>query len=117
MLLSRTKIDSDRAKVISLFRTAMESRSFHVREAAAMQVGAVATILGEAVFLQELKEVFMTMLKDTYSDVRQNAVKQLVELSKVVERSVFSSQFMDFLPTLAVDTTQIVYVNDDNNDD
>lgn len=107
-LLQRLKEDSDRAKVLSLFQNAMESRSYKIREAAALEVGAVAGILGSAVFSQQLLETFLNLLKDNNVEVKKNAIKQLTPLSKVLPRDAFLSKLFPFVSTLATDTNAAI---------
>lgn len=107
-LLQRLKEDSDRAKVLSLFQNAMESRSYKIREAAALEVGAVAGILGSAAFSQQLLETFLNLLKDNNAEVKKNAIKQLTPLSKVLPRDAFLSKLFPFVSTLATDTNAAI---------
>ena len=107
-LLQRLKEEADRAKVLALFQNAMESRSYKIREAAALEVGAVAKILGSAAFSQQLLETFVNLLKDNNTEVKKNAIKQLTPLSAVLPREAFLSKLFPFISTLATDTNAAI---------
>ena len=76
-LLHRCKDEGDRAKILTIFQNSLEARSYKVREAAALEVGAVATILGDAEFLRLLLEPYVELLKDNNSEVKKNAISQM----------------------------------------
>ena len=86
-LLVRVKEEVDRTKVLTLFQNSMESRSYKIREMAALEVGGVASVLGGEIFISQLLETYMSLLKDNNAEVRKNAIKQLTELSKFHKRS------------------------------
>ena len=108
ILLSRVKDDSDRTTIITLFRSALEHLSPRVREAACLQVGPVAKVLGSDLFMKELGDVFVRILKDSNMDVLKSAVKQLVILSEVVEKEEFTNKFIEMMPMLAMGNSIIV---------
>ena len=108
ILLSRVKDESDRLTIIALFKNALELPSYRVREAACQQVGAVAKVLGSDLFVKELGDAFVRILKDTNMDVLKSAVKQLTTLSEVVEKEVFVSKYIEMLPVLAAGNSTIV---------
>lgn len=107
-LLVRVKEEADRTKVLTLFQNSMESRSYKIREMAALEVGAVASVLGGEVFINQLLETYMSLLKDNNAEVRKNAIKQLTELSKVIPQEIFLQKLFPFLPTLATDSSPVI---------
>ena len=94
--------------MLALFQNAMESRSYKIREAAALEEGAVAKILGSAAFSQQLLETFVNLLKDNNTEVKKNAIKQLTPLSAVLPREAFLSKLFPFISTLATDTNAAI---------
>ena len=108
ILLSRVKDDSNRTTVLALFKNALELPSYRVREAACQQIGPVSKVLGGDLFMKELGEVFVRMMKDSHVDVLKSAVKQLTMLSEVVEKEVFTSKYIEMLPLLATGNSIIV---------
>ena len=112
-LLQRTKDDSDRTRILTIFQNNLEARSYKVREAAALEVGAIASILGGDAFVSLLLEPYVGLLKDNNVEVRKNAIKQMTPLSKCLEKEVFLQKLYPFLPSLATDTNhEIASVSD-----
>ncbi|KAK8804943.1 hypothetical protein WA171_006908 [Blastocystis sp. BT1] len=107
-LLVRVKEEVDRTKVLTLFQNSMESRSYKIREMAALEVGGVASVLGGEIFISQLLETYMSLLKDNNAEVRKNAIKQLTELSKVIPQEIFLQKLFPFLPTLATDNSPVI---------
>lgn len=102
-LLQRCKDEGDRAKILTIFQNSLEARSYKVREAAALEVGAVATILGDAEFLRLLLEPYVELLKDNNSEVKKNAISQMTPLAKCLAKETFLQKLYQFLPSLATD--------------
>lgn len=107
-LLVRVKEEVDRTKVLTLFQSSMESRSYKIREMAALEVGPVANVLGGEVFMKQLLETYVNLLKDNNTEVRKNAIKQLSDLSKIVSQDIFLQKLFPFLPTLATDSNPMI---------
>lgn len=107
-LLDRVKEEKGRSKVLTLFQNSMESRSYKIREMAALEVGSVASALGGEVFMSQLLETYMNLLKDNNAEVRKNAIQQLTELSRVIPQDVFLEKLFPFLPTLATDPSPVI---------
>ena len=98
---------------VMLDRLALTQARIHamadgIREAAALEVGAVAKILGSAAFSQQLLETFVNLLKDNNTEVKKNAIKQLTPLSAVLPRDAFLSKLFPFISTLATDTNAAI---------
>ena len=68
----------------------------------------MASVLGGEIFISQLLETYMSLLKDNNAEVRKNAIKQLTELSKVIPQEIFLQKLFPFLPTLATDNSPVI---------
>ena len=107
-LLQRVTDESDRTKVLDIFRGNLGARSYKLREASALEVGAIAAILQTAKFCELLLEPYLALFKDNYMEVRKNAIKQISALATCLEQSVFLEKIFTFLAPLAAETNPVI---------
>ena len=107
-LLQRVTDESDRTKVLDIFRGNLGARSYKLREASALEVGAIAAILQTAKFCELLLEPYLALFKDNYMEVRKNAIKQISALAACLEQSVFLEKIFTFLAPLAAETNPVI---------
>ena len=112
-LLARVKEETDRKTVLSIYQSCLEARSYKIREAAADEIGAIATQLGGPVFMDLLSNAYIGLLKDNYADVKNTAIKQLAALAKILAREVFEQFFYPHITSLINDKTAgVLYESD-----
>jgi len=75
----------------------------HVRAALAESLPSLCPIVGKKSTSEYVLPIFLTLLKDEYSEVRVNLFKHLEDLTKVIDLDSLSSSILPALNELAVD--------------
>ena len=107
-LLTRCKEENDKKTILTIFQNNLEARSYKIREAAALEIGSLASIMGQEAFITVLLEPFLKLFKDSYVDVKNNAIKQMTPLAKCLPKETFTQQVFPFLTTLSSDKTAMI---------
>lgn len=107
-LLTRCKEETDKKTILTIFQNNLEARSYKIREAAALEIGSLASIMGQEAFSTVLLEPFLKLFKDSYVDVKNNAIKQMPALAKCLSKETFTQQVFPFLTTLSSDKTAMI---------
>ena len=107
-LLQRVTDEADRTKVLDIFRNNLGARSYKLREASALEVGAIAEILKTEKFCELLIESYLALFKDNYMEVRKNAIKQISALAVCLDQTVFLEKIFTFLSPLAAETNPVI---------
>lgn len=108
VLLTRCKEESDKKTILTIFQNNLEARSYKIREAAALEIGSLAEILGQESFTSVLLEPFLKLFKDNNVDVKNNAVKQMTALAKCLPKETFTQQVFPHLTSLSSDKTAVI---------
>lgn len=109
-LLHRVKEEADHKVMLSIFQSCLEARSYKIREASVLEIGEVAKILGSTAFLELLMTSYLALLKDSYVDVKNNAIKQMTALAKILPRDVFEQQLFPIVSNLLTDKAAVLYL-------
>ena len=107
-LLTRCKEETDKKTILTIFQNNLEARSYKIREAAALEIGSLASIMGQEAFSTVLLEPFLKLFKDSYVDVQNNALKHMPPLPKSLSKETFTQQVFPFLTTLSSDKTAMI---------
>ena len=75
----------------------------HVRAALAESLPSLCPIIGKKSTTDYILPIFLTLLKDEFSEVRVNLFKHLEDLTKVIDLDSLSSSLLPALNELAVD--------------
>ena len=107
-LLLRVKDEAERMKILTIFRNNLEARSYKLREASALEVGSVAEILKTDMFSNLLLDPYLELLKDSNTEVRKNAIKQMSALATCLDSKVFLDKIYVVLPSLAAEANPVI---------
>ena len=107
-LLRRVKDEQQRSSIITIYKENLENRSYKLREAAVLEIGEIATLLGEALFNEQFFTLFLKLLKDTMNEVKKAAIQQITSLVPTIPASVFTETLLPNLIALVSEKNQTI---------
>lgn len=102
-LLHRCKDEGDRAKILTIFQNSLEARSYKVREAAALEVGAVADHSGRRGVSAPAAGAVRGAAEGQQQRGEEERDQPDDAAAKCLAKESFLQKLYQFLPSLATD--------------